>query len=139
MAISFPLPTAKKDTSDLVAQKEKQVYEKIKQYAQGLVTIQDIISPEAIELDFSEQKINSSYTSREIAEIGRIARGEGASLHLHLPTDADCDTRKAAAAMVNKAAIAMERAAVLQPHSFVLHLDFPSLRGKQHKTHRQRS
>ena len=62
MAISFPLPTTKKDTSDLVAQKEKQVYEKIKQYAQGLVTIQDIISPEAIELDFSEQKINSSYT-----------------------------------------------------------------------------
>lgn len=68
-------------------------------------------------------------SAREIAEIGRIARGEGASLHLHLPTDADCDTRKAAAAMVNKAAMAMERAAVLRPHSFVLHLDFPSLRG----------
>ncbi len=43
-------------------QKEKQTYEKIRQYSQGLVTIQDIISPEAIELDFTEQKINGTYT-----------------------------------------------------------------------------
>ncbi|MDO5561610.1 MAG: ATP-binding protein [bacterium] len=43
-------------------QKEKQTYEKIKEFSQGLVTIQDIISPEAIELDFTEQKINSTYT-----------------------------------------------------------------------------
>ena len=43
-------------------QKEKQTYEKIKEFSQGLVTIQDVISPEAIELDFTEQKINSTYT-----------------------------------------------------------------------------
>lgn len=43
-------------------QKEKQTYEKIKEFSQGLVTIQDIVSPEAIELDFTEQKINSTYT-----------------------------------------------------------------------------
>ncbi len=43
-------------------QKEKLVFEKIKEYSQGLVTIQDIISPEAIELDFTEQKINATYT-----------------------------------------------------------------------------
>lgn len=42
-------------------QKEKQTYEKIKQYSQGLVTIQDVISPEAIELDFTNIKLNSSF------------------------------------------------------------------------------
>lgn len=57
----------KKSSSQDIAQqaqiqKEKQSYEKIKEYSQGLVTIQDIISPEAIELDFTEQKINASYT-----------------------------------------------------------------------------
>jgi type IV secretory pathway VirB4 component len=63
MALNL-FPSKKSDdvSADLTAQKEKQVYEKIKQYSQGLVTIQDIISPEAIEIDFSEQKINSSYT-----------------------------------------------------------------------------
>jgi conjugal transfer ATP-binding protein TraC len=34
----------------------------LKQFAQGLVTVQDIIAPEAIEVDFTYQKINSSYT-----------------------------------------------------------------------------
>ena len=48
--------------SDAQAQRERQVYEKIKQFSQGLVTIQDVISPEAIEVDFSELKINSAYT-----------------------------------------------------------------------------
>lgn len=62
MALNFPFNKKPADTLDLVAQKEKQVDEKIRQYAQGLTTIQDIISPEAIELDFSEQKLNSSYT-----------------------------------------------------------------------------
>ena len=55
----------KKSDSDLFdtnAQKEKQVFEKIHQFSQGLVTIQDVISPEAIEVDFSEQKINSHFT-----------------------------------------------------------------------------
>ncbi len=36
--------------------------EKIKEFSQGLVTIQDIIAPEAIEVDFTFQKINSTYT-----------------------------------------------------------------------------
>ncbi|PIR58994.1 MAG: hypothetical protein COU69_02540 [Candidatus Pacebacteria bacterium CG10_big_fil_rev_8_21_14_0_10_56_10] len=34
----------------------------LKTFAQGLVTIQDIIAPEAIEVDFTFQKINSTYT-----------------------------------------------------------------------------
>ncbi|MBP9820034.1 hypothetical protein KBC79_04860, partial [Candidatus Woesebacteria bacterium] len=41
------------------AQREMQ---KIKEFSQGLVTIQDIIAPEAIEVDFTYQKINSTYT-----------------------------------------------------------------------------
>lgn len=36
--------------------------EKIKEFSRGLVTIQDIIAPEAIEVDFTYQKINSTYT-----------------------------------------------------------------------------
>jgi len=50
------------DMFDTNAQREKQIFEKIHQFSQGLVTIQDVISPEAIEVDFSEQKINSSFT-----------------------------------------------------------------------------
>lgn len=36
--------------------------EKLKAFSRGLVTIQDIIAPEAIEVDFTFQKINSTYT-----------------------------------------------------------------------------
>lgn len=36
--------------------------EKIKEFSRGLVTVQDIIAPEAIEVDFTYQKINSSYS-----------------------------------------------------------------------------
>lgn len=36
--------------------------EKLKEFSRGLVTIQDIIAPEAIEVDFTYQKINSTYT-----------------------------------------------------------------------------
>jgi len=39
-----------------------QELEQIKQFSQGLVTIQDIIAPEAIEVDFTYQKINSTYS-----------------------------------------------------------------------------
>ncbi|MDR0462614.1 MAG: hypothetical protein LBG64_00080, partial [Pseudomonadales bacterium] len=41
---------------------ERRTMEKAKEFASGLTTIQDIISPEAIELDFTYQKINSIYT-----------------------------------------------------------------------------
>ncbi len=45
------------------AQQMKDHNEKIlKEFSQGLVTIQDIIAPEAIEVDFTFQKINSTYT-----------------------------------------------------------------------------
>lgn len=41
-------------------------------------------------------------TPGEIAEIGRIIAGEGVTLHVHLPTDADFDTREGARAMIGK-------------------------------------
>ena len=36
--------------------------EQLQEFSRGLVTIQDIIAPEAIEVDFTYQKINSTYT-----------------------------------------------------------------------------
>jgi len=43
-------------------EQEEKAQQAIRQYARGLVTIQDIIAPEAIEVDFTFQKINSTYT-----------------------------------------------------------------------------
>jgi conjugal transfer ATP-binding protein TraC len=41
---------------------DQQNMEKLEEFSRGLVTIQDIIAPEAIEVDFTYQKINSTYT-----------------------------------------------------------------------------
>lgn len=66
---------------------------------------------------------------REVDETARILDGEGASLHVHLPVDAHFETEKDTAAMLSKVRAAIERTAPLQPHSFVLHVSFPSLAG----------
>lgn len=66
-------------------------------------------------------------TPAEVRELSGIIAGEGASLHVHLPTDADFDTPQGARAMVAKVRKVAERTARLCPHSFVLHVDFPSL------------
>lgn len=58
----------------------------------------------------------------EIREIGRICAGEGTSLHVHLPTDVDFSTAQGTRHAVRKVQIAIERAAPLAPHSFVLHV-----------------
>lgn len=42
--------------------RQQKELEKVKEFSRGLVTIQDIIAPEAIEVDFTFQKINSTYT-----------------------------------------------------------------------------
>ena len=52
----------KKPEANQPPTKEEQELEKIKNFSRGLVTIQDIIAPEAIEVDFTFQKINSTYT-----------------------------------------------------------------------------
>jgi len=57
------LPFGKKNQpAPAVPTKEEAELEKIKNFSRGLVTIQDIIAPEAIEVDFTYQKINSTYT-----------------------------------------------------------------------------
>ncbi len=60
---SLPLPFLKKPTAEEEAQKvAAQNQQMLKQFSQGLVSVQDIIAPEAIEVDFTYQKINSTYT-----------------------------------------------------------------------------
>jgi type IV secretory pathway VirB4 component len=61
---NFQLPFfSKKNTDDQnqTSVEERQL-QKVKEFSRGLVTIQDIIAPEAIEVDFTYQKINSTYT-----------------------------------------------------------------------------
>lgn len=63
--LSSLLPFGKKKKDPAVSPEELQEQknlEKIKEFSRGLVTIQDIIAPEAIEVDFTYQKINSTYT-----------------------------------------------------------------------------
>ena len=61
--LSSLLPNKKKrQVENQAPTKEQQELEKIKNFSRGLVTIQDIIAPEAIEIDFTFQKINSTYT-----------------------------------------------------------------------------
>ena len=63
----------------------------------------------------------------EIREIGAVCRGEGADLHVHLPTDAHFGSAREARKMVEHVRRAVDIAAPLAPHSFVLHVDFPEL------------
>jgi type IV secretory pathway VirB4 component len=57
-------PFAKKKTPAQNEQLSGDQYTKqqLEEFSRGLVTIQDIIAPEAIEVDFTFQKINSTYT-----------------------------------------------------------------------------
>ncbi len=52
----------KKDQQEQEDAQKQQNLQKIEEFSRGLVTIQDIIAPEAIEVDFTYQKINSTYT-----------------------------------------------------------------------------
>lgn len=65
-SLNLPLPFLKKKSptpqDQAEMQKELENQKVLKQFAQGLVSIQDIIAPEAIEVDFTYQKINSTYT-----------------------------------------------------------------------------
>lgn len=86
---------------------------------------------EDVALLLMESGKNGEYlaTPEEIREIGTICAGEGASLHVHLPTDGNFDTAAGTQELVAGVRAAIERAAPLAAHSFVLHVDFPSLRG----------
>ncbi len=55
-------PTVANDPNQLVNDQLASDQEALKQFSQGLVSVQDIIAPEAVEVDFTFQKINSTYT-----------------------------------------------------------------------------
>lgn len=58
----LPFLKKKPDPNDPAVQADLVNQQKLQEFASGLVTIQDIIAPEAIEVDFTYQKINSTYT-----------------------------------------------------------------------------
>lgn len=58
----LPLPFIKKPAAAPVDDQATRDMQKLQEFSRGLVTIQDIIAPEAIEVDFTYQKINSTYT-----------------------------------------------------------------------------
>lgn len=62
MPFQLPFLNQKKTDNQQEITPEQKQMEKIKEFSQGLVTIQDIIAPEAIEVDFTYQQINSTYT-----------------------------------------------------------------------------
>ncbi len=64
MALNLPFLNKNKKKSQESPEKslKDRQMEKIKQFSRGLVTIQDIIAPEAIEVDFTYQKINSTFS-----------------------------------------------------------------------------
>ncbi len=63
MKLDLPFPFLKKTTAEEEQDlKKKEELRQIEEFSKGLVTIEDIIAPEAIEIDFTFQKINSSYS-----------------------------------------------------------------------------
>jgi type IV secretory pathway VirB4 component len=62
LPINLPFLSPKKADVPPTPSQEQQEMEKLREFSRGLVTIQDIIAPEAIEVDFTYQKINSTYT-----------------------------------------------------------------------------
>lgn len=96
LALNLNLPFLKKQKSapDPVAQKqvdaEQYTQEKLRDFSRGLVTIQDIIAPEAIEVDFTYQKINSTYTrTLFVAGYPRSVPANWLSPLINFPTQAN--------------------------------------------------
>lgn len=65
-------------------------------------------------------------TEGEAREIARIGDGEGTSFSVHLPVDGDFATPGGALRVQQGALAAVERAAPLRAHSFVLHVSLPA-------------
>jgi len=92
--LDLPFIKKKKPTVDPVAQKqtnaEQYTQEKLRDFSRGLVTIQDIIAPEAIEVDFTYQKINSTYTrTLFVAGYPRSVPANWLSPLINFPTQAN--------------------------------------------------
>lgn len=65
--------------------------------------------------------------AKDVQEIACIAKDKETSITVHLPCEHHFETADSARRMVEDVARVVERTAPLAPHSFVLHVDFPSL------------
>lgn len=61
-SIGLKKTTQQQDSADNQKKEDQQLQQQVNQFSMGLVSIQDIIAPEALEVDFTYQKINSRYT-----------------------------------------------------------------------------
>jgi conjugal transfer ATP-binding protein TraC len=92
--LNLPFINKEKTAADPVAEKEinaeQYTQEKLRDFSRGLVTIQDIIAPEAIEVDFTYQKINSTYTrTLFVAGYPRSVPANWLSPLINFPTQAN--------------------------------------------------
>lgn len=94
--LNLPAPFGKKKNTavDPIAKKqqdaEQYTQEKLQEFSRGLVTIQDIIAPEAIEVDFTFQKINSTYSrTLFVAGYPRSVPANWLSPLINFPTQAN--------------------------------------------------
>jgi len=92
--LNLPFSKKQKPSVDPIAQKqidaEQYTQEKLRDFSRGLVTIQDIIAPEAIEVDFTYQKINSTYTrTLFVAGYPRSVPANWLSPLINFPTQAN--------------------------------------------------
>jgi hypothetical protein len=92
--LNLPFTKKRQPAIDPIGQKkidaEKYTQEKLKDFSRGLDTIQDIIAPEAIEVDFTYQKINSTYTrTLFLAGYPRTVPANWLSPLINFPTQAN--------------------------------------------------
>lgn len=66
-------------------------------------------------------------TPAEIAQIATILDDTASTLSVHLPTEENFDRSSGAQRMAESVCRCLDRTAKLNPHTFVLHTDFPSL------------
>lgn len=75
--------------------------------------------------------------AQDVDQMAAVLEATGSRLHVHLPTASDCSSAESTRDLVNAVRMAVARSAPLQPHSFVLHVDFACLR--QHRTGKRRN
>lgn len=64
---------------------------------------------------------------QEVREIACIAEGEGITFNVHLPADSSFENTAGRNKIVEKAERAIDRVSCLSPHSWVQHIEYPSL------------
>lgn len=73
------------------------------------------------------EKGENLITEKEVREAARIANGEGVSFNIHLPTESHFETEKSIRHLTRQMEVVIDRVRMLEPHSWVLHVEYPSL------------